>query len=153
MYNVAFFLHIVGVLAFVSGIVVAGVAFEAARRCDSPAEVATLLSLSRVGAAIMGPGVLVAGACGLWLVHLGKWHYDSFWVDCSIVLFVAALAIGGRGEERPRQARLLATRLASEGGSMTDELTALLNDRAALIQNYLAGVLVVAIIVVMCFKP
>ena len=153
MYNVVFFFHILGVLAFVSGIVVAGVAFEAARRRVSPAEVAMLLSLSRIGAAVMGPGVLVAGVCGLWLVHLGKWHYGSFWVSGSIVLFVAALALGARGGARPRQARVLASELAAAGAAMTDELTTLLNDRAVLIQNYLSGVLVLAIIAVMCFKP
>lgn len=97
MYNVVFFFHILGVLAFVSGFVLAGVAFESARRVQRPAEVATLLGLSRVGAALLGPGALVAGACGLWLVHLGKWHYSSFWVSCSIVLFVAAMALGGSG--------------------------------------------------------
>jgi len=78
MYNVVFFLHILGVLAFVSGIVLAGVAFETARRRHDPAEIATLLTLSRTGAAVMGPGVVVAGASGLWLVHLGRWHYNSF---------------------------------------------------------------------------
>jgi uncharacterized membrane protein len=153
MYNVVFFLHILGVLAFVSGVVVAGVAFESARRREDPAEIATLLGLGRVGAAVMGPGVLVAGACGLWLVHLGRWHYDSFWVLCSVALFVLALALGGRGGQRPRQARLLATRIATEGGQRTDELAALLNDRAALAQNYASLLLVLAIIAIMCFKP
>lgn len=153
MYNVVFFLHILGVLAFVSGVVLAGVAFETARRRDDPGQVATLLTLSRTGAAVMGPGVLVAGASGLWLVHLGRWHYNSFWVTCSVVLFVLALALGGRGGQRPRQARLLAARLATEHDPMTDELTALLNDRAALMQNYASLLLVLAIIAAMVFKP
>lgn len=153
MNNVAFFFHILGVLLFVSGIVVAGVAFESARRREHPAEVATLLGLSRIGAMIVGPGTLLTGAFGLWLVHLGRWHYDSFWVDCSVVLFVAALALGGRGGERPRRARLLATELAARDAPMTDELRELLNDRATQAQNYGALLLVLAIVAVMCFKP
>jgi hypothetical protein len=36
--DVALFFHILGALAFASGIVVAGVAFEAARRRDTPAK-------------------------------------------------------------------------------------------------------------------
>ena len=153
MYNVAFFFHIVGVLLLVSGIVVAGLAFETARRRDDPAEVATLLGLSRIGAMILGPGVVLAGVFGLWLVHLGKWHYSSFWVSCSIVLFLAALALGGIGGQRPKQARQLAARLASEDGEMTDELRGLLNDPVAQLQNYGSLVLIVAIVAMMVFKP
>jgi len=47
--EIALFLHLLGVLLFVAGIVVAGVAFEAARRRELPAEVALLLGLTRVG--------------------------------------------------------------------------------------------------------
>ena len=153
MYNVAFFFHILGVLLFVSGVVVAGIAFESARRREDPAEVAMLLGLSRIGAMIVGPGTLLAGAFGLWLVHLGRWHYNSFWVDCSVVLFLAALALGGAGGQRPRRARELAARLASQDAGMTDELRGLLNDRAAQLQNYGALILVLAIVAIMCFKP
>lgn len=153
MYNVAFFFHIVGVLAFVSGIVLAGVAFESARRRELPAEIATLLGLSRIGVLLVGVGTLLAGVFGLWLVHLGKWHYGSFWVSCSIVLFVAALMLGAIGGQRPKRARQLAVELASEGAPVSVELHALLNDTAALLQNYLSLLLVLAIIAVMCFKP
>ena len=153
MYNVAFFFHILGVLAFVSGAVVAGVAFETARRRERPAEVATLLGLSRIGVLLLAVGTVLTGAFGLWLVHLGKWHYSSFWVSASIALFVVALALGGIGGQRPKQARLLATALASDGAPVSDELRALLNSRAAQAQNYASLLLVLAIIALMCFKP
>jgi uncharacterized membrane protein len=153
MYNVAFFFHILGVLAFVAGIVVAGVAFESARRRELPAEVATLLGLSRIGVLLVGTGTLLAGGFGLWLVHLGKWHYGSFWVSGSIALFVVALALGAIGGQRPKRARRLAAELASAGAPLNPELRALLNDRAALAQNYVSLLLVLAIVVLMCFKP
>jgi uncharacterized membrane protein len=153
MYNVAFFFHILGVLAFVAGIVLAGVAFESARRRELPAEVATLLGLSRIGVLLVGIGTLLAGGFGLWLVPLGKWHYGSFWVSCSIVLFVIALALGAAGGQRPKRARRLAAELAGAGAPVSAELRALLNDRAALWQNYFSLLLVLAIIALMCFKP
>ena len=153
MYNVAFFFHILGVLSFVSGAVVAGVAFEAARRRERPADVATLLGLSRVGVLLLAVGTVFTGGFGLWLVHLGKWHYSSFWVSCSIVLFVAALALGAAGGQRPKQARQLATRLAADGAPVSGELRALLDSRAAQLQNYASLALVLAIIALMCFKP
>ena len=153
MYNVAFFFHILGVLSFVSGIVVAGATYESARRRERPLEVATLLGLSRIGVLLVAVGTVLLGAFGLWLVHLGKWHYNSFWVDCSIVLFVAALALGGIGGQRPKRARQLAVRLAAEDAPINDELRGLLNHPAALWQNYGSLLLVLAIIAVMCFKP
>lgn len=153
MYNVAFFLHILGVLAFVSGIVVAGVAFESARRAERPADVATLLGLSRIGVLLVAGGTVLAGAFGLWLVHLGRWQYDSLWVSGSIALFVATLALGAAGGQRPKRARRMATELALAGAPVSTELRALLDDRAALIQNYVALLLVLAIVAVMVFKP
>ncbi len=153
MYNTVFFFHILGVLAFVSGIVVAGVAFESARRKAEPSEVATLLGLSRVGVLLVAVGTLLAGGCGLWLVDLGRWHYGSFWVSASIGLFIAALAIGGLGGQRPKQARQLAARLSAEGAAVSPQLRALLDDRRALWQNYVSLLLVLAIIALMVFKP
>jgi uncharacterized membrane protein len=154
MYDTAFFLHIVGVLAFVSGIAVAGVAFEAARRRRAPAEIATLLGLARSGAALVGLGSLLAGVFGLWLVHLGHWGYGSGWVDGSIALFVVVMALGGIGGRRPREARLLAARLAADGApDAGGELRALLDDRASRLANYASLAGVVAIVALMCFKP
>jgi len=43
------FSHLLGALLFVSGLVLAGAAFEAARRRQRPSEIALLLGLTRVG--------------------------------------------------------------------------------------------------------
>jgi hypothetical protein len=61
MSNVAFFFHILGVLLFVSGIVVAGAAFEVARRRQRPSEVALLLGLTRVGVVLVAIGTNARG--------------------------------------------------------------------------------------------
>ena len=153
MYNVAFFCHILGVLAFVAGIVLAGAAGEAARRREAPAEIALLLGLTRVGVALVGAGGLVAGVFGLWLVHLGHWGYGSGWVSASIALYVVVLALGGLGGQRPKQARLLAVKLAGEDAPVTAELRALLDDPVSRAENYGSLVLILGIIALMCFKP
>ena len=57
-YNIALLLHLLGVLAFVAGIVLAGAAFEAARRRRRPADIALLLSLTRVGVLLVAIGTL-----------------------------------------------------------------------------------------------
>jgi uncharacterized membrane protein len=153
MYNVALFFHIIGAVLLISGIVLAGVAFEAARRRQGPGEIALLLSLTRAGVALVAVGSLLAGAFGLLLVDLGRWGYGTGWVDSSIVLYLAALALGGVGGQRPKQARLLATRLARDAKPASAELRALLDDRASLAANYASLALMVAIIALMCFKP
>lgn len=153
MEDAALFGHLVGAFLFVSGSVVAGVAFETARRRSEPRDIALVLGLARTGAALVGVGVLVVLAFGLWLVHLGDWGYGAGWVDAAIGLLVAAAVLGGLGGQAPKRARQLAARLASEGKPLDDELRRRLDDRAALALNYGSGLLVVAILVLMVWKP
>jgi uncharacterized membrane protein len=152
-YDVALSLHLLGVLTFVSGIVLAGVAFEAARRRSEPAEIALLLSLTRTGVALVALGTVLIGVFGLWLVHLGGWGYGSGWVDASIGLFVAALALGGLGGQRPKQARRVARRLAERQEPVDAELRLLLDDPLSRHLNYGSALMIVAIVALMVFKP
>jgi uncharacterized membrane protein len=151
-YNIALFFHLLGALMFVSGIVLAGAAFEAARRRQRAADVALLLSITRVGVVLVALGGLMVPIFGLWMVHLGDWGYGTGWVQWAIGLYVVALVLGGLGGRRPRQARVLAGRLASEDAPVNDELRALLDDRISLAENYLSLLVVLAILVLMVFK-
>jgi uncharacterized membrane protein len=137
----------------VSGIVLAGAAFELARRRERPAEIALLLGLTRIGVALVGIGALLLLGFGLWLVHLGHFGYGAGWIDAAITLYALALALGAFGGQRPKQARRLAIKLAGEGAPASAELRALLADRLSLAANYASAVLVVAILVLMVFKP
>ena len=151
-YNIALLCHLLGVLAFVAGIVLAGAAFEAARRRRRPEEIALLLGLTRIGVLLVAVGTVLIGAFGLWLVHLGHWGYGSGWVDASIGMYVVALVLGGRGGQRPKEARRLASHLAARGEPVSDELRALLDDRVSLAANYGSLALILAIIGFMVFK-
>ena len=152
-YNVALVLHILGALTFAAGIAVAGVGFEAARRRRQPAEIALLLSITRIGVILVAVGTLLVAVFGLWLVHLGSWGYGSGWVDTSIALYVGALALGGFGGQRPKQARRLATELAEQRTPADSELRALLDDPISRGANYGSLVLILAIVAIMVFKP
>jgi uncharacterized membrane protein len=153
MSDLALFLHLLGVLLFVSGIVLAGVGFETARRRASPAEVALLLGLTRVGALLVVVGALVVLGFGLWLVHLERFSYGTGWIDGALALYVLALVLGGLGGQRPKQARRLAGELAERGEPASDELRALLADRPSLAANYAAALCVLGILALMVFKP
>jgi uncharacterized membrane protein len=153
MRDVALFFHLLGALLFVAGIVVAGVALEAARRRDRPGEIALLLGLTRVGVALVGVGALLVLGFGLWLVHLGGFGYGAGWIDAALVLYVVALGLGALGGQRPKQARRLANELAAAGAPASPELRALLADRRSLAANYAASVAVLAILALMVFRP
>jgi uncharacterized membrane protein len=153
MEDVALFFHLLGAFSLVAGTVVAGVAFETARRRGAPAEIALLLGLSRIGVLLVALGTLLVLGFGLWLVDLGDWGYDDGWIDAAIALFVAAVVLGGIGGQRPKQARKLAHRLACEGAPASAELRELLDNRAALAINYLSALLLLAVLLLMVFKP
>jgi uncharacterized membrane protein len=151
--EVALFFHLLGALLFVAGIAVAGVAFEAARRRTEPAEIALLLGLTRAGVALVGLGATLVLVFGLWLVHLEHVGYGAGWVDGALALYVVAMALGGIGGQQPKRARRLATQLAADGRPAGAELRALLDDRRALLANYASALAVLAILVLMVFKP
>jgi uncharacterized membrane protein len=153
MNDVALFFHLLGALLFVSGIVLAGAAFEAARRRERPGEIALLLGLTRIGVVLVGVGTLLLLGFGFWLVHLGHFGYGAGWVDAAIALFVVALALGAAGGRRPKEARRLAVKLAAQSSPASAELRALLNDRLSLAANYASAALVLGILVLMVFKP
>jgi uncharacterized membrane protein len=153
MENAALFLHLLGAFSLVAGTFVAGIAFEAARRRNAAAEIALLLGLSRSGVVLVALGTLLVLGFGLWLVHLGDWDYGAGWVDAALGLLAAIVVLGALGGQRPKQARKLAVRLAGESAPVNAELRALLNDRATLAANYLAVLLLFAIVALMVFKP
>lgn len=153
MEDVALFFHLLGAFAFVAGTIVAGVAFETARRRTTPAEIALLLSLSRIGVLLVALGTLLVLGFGLWLVHLGAWGYGAGWVDAALGLLAATVVLGTIGGQKPKRARKLARDLAADGAPVSVELRALLDDRATLATNYLSALMLLAIIALMVFKP
>jgi uncharacterized membrane protein len=146
--HVALFLHLLGAFLFVSGAVVAGAAFEAARRRAEPQEIALLLGVTRVGVVLVGAGGLLVLACGLWLVHLTDAAYGDAWVQAALGLFVASALLGALGGRRPRQARVLA-----RSGGPADEVRRLLDDPWSRVANYASAALVVAILALMVWQP
>jgi uncharacterized membrane protein len=149
----ALFFHILGAMLFVAGIVVAGVAFEAARGRSEPGDIAVLLGLTRAGVLLVGVGATLVLGFGLWLVSLTGVGYGAGWVDAALALYFLAMGLGGMGGQGPRRARLLAARLAAERQPANAELRALLDDRRSLIINYVSALAVLAILVLMVFKP
>ena len=68
----------------------------------------------------------------------------------AITLLVVAVGLGG---QRPKQARQLAGRLAAAGETISAECRGLLDDRASRASNYASALLILAILVLMVWKP
>lgn len=152
MESFALFCHLLGAFLLVGGMVVTGVAFEAARRRQTPLQIATLLGLARVGALLVVAGTVLVAAFGLWLVDLEDVGYSAGWVDAALALFAVTIVLGAVGGRRPKHARRVAV-AEQDARDVSPELRRLLDDRAARTMNYLAALLIVAIVALMVFKP
>lgn len=146
-------LHITGAFLFVGGSIAAGVLNVLAVRSERPSETALLLRLVKIPVILVGIGVLVTLVLGLWLVHEKHYSYGAVWIWVSIVLWIAANALGGAGGRHQRRARELAERLAANGDASTDELRALLRDPRGNAMSWLAGLATLGILVLMFWKP
>ncbi len=152
MEEVALLFHLLGAFLLVGGTVVAGIAFEAARRRETPSEIALLLGLTRIGVLLVALGTLLVLGFGLWLVHLGGFGYGAGWIKAALGLLLATVVVGAIGGQRPKRARQLAIRQTNTVHA-SPELRALLDDRAARALNYISVLLLFAILALMVFKP
>jgi uncharacterized membrane protein len=147
--------HLLAAFCFVSGSVVAGILHWLAMRRDRPSEIALLLGLVRPMVGVIGIGSLAALGFGIWLTQDdpdGISLADG-WVIAAIVLWFAAGALAGPAGKRLRHARELAERMAADGDRPSEALHDAVADRSALVLNYASFAMVIAILVLMVFKP
>jgi uncharacterized membrane protein len=146
-------LHITAAFFFVGGSVAAGILNVLAIRSELPSDTAYLLRLIRVTLPAIGIGSIGTLLFGIWLWHEQGYSFGAAWIWISLVLWVVANALGGRGGRHQEHARELAERLALEGNTSTDELRALLADPKGNAMSWLAGVATILILVLMIWKP
>ena len=79
--------------------------------------------------------------------------YGQAWVIAAIVLWFVGNAMGGQGGTREKATRELAQRLAAEGDAPSAELRARMRDPLTLFLSYGSAVLIVAMLVIMVWKP
>jgi len=145
--------HILAAFLFLCGAIVAGVLHWLAMRRTRPSEVALLLGLVRVTVPLIGVGSLAALGFGLWLVDEAGYGFGDGWIVAAIVLWFASGAFAGPAGKRLRHARELAERLAADGDQPSPDLHRAVADRTALVLNYASFACLVAILVLMVFKP
>src|SRR5205823_14746415 len=144
LYDWLLFLHVTGAFFLIGGVVVAGILNLAAigpkRR---PSEIATLYRLIRFAVPLIGAGMLLTLAIGLWLVHESPWNYgyDDAWVIVALVLWALAGWLGVIDAKYLRRTGQFVAPLSSEGHVPTAELYARLRAPRAVALTHGSGLL------------
>jgi uncharacterized membrane protein len=145
--------HVLGAFLLFSGVIVAGILQLAAVRRERPSEVALLLGLIRPAVAAVGLGAAITLGLGLWLADDAGYGIGDQWVIAAIVLWAVGNALGWAGGMPLGRAGELAQRLAAAGDAPSEELRQAVADRRALLLNTLSFTAIVAILVLMVWKP
>lgn len=145
--------HLLGGFLFVSGAAVAAVLQLAAMRRERPGEIAALLGAIRAGVLLVAIGSVLVLLFGIWLAEHAGYGLGEGWVSLALGLFVLAVVFGGAAGRHDKATRMLAVQLAEDGDRPSPELHRRLRNPIPLALNYGSGALVVAILVVMVWKP
>jgi uncharacterized membrane protein len=152
-YQWLLFLHVTGAFLVLGGAVYGGILNFFALRRDRPSEIVVLFGLVRYAVSAISVGMLVTLALGLWLVEDVDYSWGDAWIVLALILWVVAGALGGIGGRRERATRELAERLAREGDTPSPELRARMRDPVTLALSWGSGVVVLAILALMIWKP
>ncbi len=153
MTNLLLGFHLLGVVCFFVGGIVAGVLQLCATRQERPSEVYRFLRRAPLGAALLGTGALLTLGFGIALAEHKGFGLSPAWIQASLGLWVAAMALGAFGGRTARHARHLAQKLAAEGDEPSPELRALVSARGPLWASYASFLLLVVIVVLMVWQP
>jgi uncharacterized membrane protein len=151
--HVLLFFHLLGAVSFFAGAAVVGTLQHAAIRRERPSEVYALLRLAPVGAALVGLGALLTLGFGIALAEHEGLGFSRTWIQAALALWVASMALGGYGGRTARHARRLAERLAAEDDAPSRELRALVAAPIPLGASYASGLMLLAILALMVWKP
>jgi uncharacterized membrane protein len=133
--------------------VIAGALQLTAMLRSRPSEIALLFRLTRVAEILIGIGSIGTIGLGIWLATYLNYSFGDDWISASIALWVVASALGGIGGRTYKKARELAEQLATRGDQPDPRLSALVRSRSAFILSYSSTAALIAIVVLMVWKP
>jgi uncharacterized membrane protein len=79
--------------------------------------------------------------------------YGDGWIVAAIVLLILGNAIGGYAGSRDARTAKLAEQLVAQGDAPSAELQARVRDPITLVCNYGSGLILVALLALMIWKP
>lgn len=148
-------LHVLSAFALVAAIIFFVILLLALWRTDSPRRAAALFAIGKPAEILVGVGsVLVLGFGIALAVDIDGYHLWDGWILGSIVLWAIAIGLGASGGKHYAKAHTLADALVVRGDdSSSAELRALIRDRKAVLMHAVAGIALLATLVLMIYKP
>jgi uncharacterized membrane protein len=148
-------LHVLAAFSLVAALVLYSVIIAASWNLSLPGDVSRMFRLSRVGDAAIAVGALGTLVLGIWLaIDSDDYQVWDGWVIAALVLWVLSLETGRRTGAVYNAVRDRARALATEGpDTPRPELNAMLRSTTGLAFHAATVVLIVALLVVMIYKP
>jgi uncharacterized membrane protein len=148
-------LHVLSAFAWVAGMILFWVLIVAVRRTDIPGDRIRAESVSKVGNAAIGIGMVGTIAFGIWLAFSVGGHdiWDG-WIIAALVLWLISLPLGQRTGAAFTQGLNKAQELqrAGQTGSSA-ELLALNRTSSGVLLHLVSSVVVLLILIDMIWKP
>jgi uncharacterized membrane protein len=145
--------HVTGAFLLLGGGAIAAALNLSALGRERPSEIVLLFGLIRIAVVAITAGTALAFVFGLWLVHEAGYGYADGWVIAAILLLIVANAMGGIGGKRDEATAKLARELAASGDAPSQELRARVRDPISLALSYGSGLVLIAVLALMVWKP
>jgi uncharacterized membrane protein len=148
-------LHVLAAFSLVAALVLYSAVIAFSWNLAVPSDVARLFRVSRVGDVAIAVGLLGTLVLGVWLaIDSDEYQVWDGWIIAALVLWVLSMETGRRAGAVYTGARDRARALLAEGRDTPQpELTAMLRSTKGLAFFAANVVLILALVVVMIYKP
>lgn len=156
MYDIALFLHLVGVALLIGAVTTTVLATLRAQTASSVSEIRLLTSVMKKIDYVIGPAMLLIFANGLYMVSRhgddGSIRWTSGWVDVALVIFLVMAALGPTAEAGHAK-RLLAAASQAPDGPVSASLDKLRRTRVPMYVSSFGVWQILAFLFLMTDKP
>jgi uncharacterized membrane protein len=153
LYDWLLSLHVLAAFAWVAALVLYTVVIVAAWGSSVPSDVVRMFRITRVGDALIAVGMIGTIVFGIWLA-IDEYEIWDGWIIAALILWLVSGAVGGQVGKVYNGVRDRAKALLEEGrDAPSPELSAMLRSQRGLVLHVLMILLVLALLVVMIYKP
>ena len=148
-------LHVLAAFSLVAALVLYSTVIALSWNLAVPSDVVRLFRITRIGDAAIVVGSIGTLVLGIWLaIDSDEYQVWDGWVIAALVLWAVSMATGGKTGNVYNATRDRARALVAEGRDVADsELSAMVRSSSGLALHAATVVLVVALLVVMIYKP
>ena len=148
-------LHVLAAFSLVAALVLYTVVIAVSWNLAVPSQIARMFRISRVGDVAIAVGAIGTLVLGIWLaIDSDDYQVWDGWVIAALVLWVLSMETGRRTGALYTETRDRARALVAEGRDTPQpELSAMLRSTTGLALHAATVVLILALVVVMIYKP